>query len=302
MSMPDWIAVDWGTSNLRAWGLSDSGTVIKTAQSDKGMGKLTRDEFDSVLNELVGAWVDRPTPVIACGMVGSRQGWVEAPYASVPCPALPQGFARPTVSNPNLNVMIIPGIKQAVPADVMRGEETQVAGFLALNKNWDGVVCLPGTHTKWALVSADEMVSFQTAMTGDLFAAISGHTVLRHSMGDGWDDEGFDIGLEDGLSHPEKLAGRMFSLRAEGLLNGLPNDTARARLSGFLIGLELAAAKPYWLGQQVAVIGEGSLSRLYIHALATQSVAATQVNADRATLAGLTAAYRHWKENECPAH
>ena len=292
---PDWIAADWGTTNLRVWAMSDSGTVLDTAQSACGMGKLPRDGFEPALLDLIGDWIDAPTPVIACGMVGARQGWVEAPYSAVPCPPLPSGFAQPQTRDPRLNVNVIPGIKQTDPADVMRGEETQIAGFLALNPNWDGVICLPGTHTKWVHVSADEVVSFQTLMTGDLFAAISGHTVLSHSMGAGWDAAGFDAGLDDALSRPEKLAARLFSLRAEGLLNDMPADTARARLSGLLIGAELAATKPYWLGQQVAVIGEGTLAALYVRALATQSVAATQVNGDRITLAGLTAAYRQMK-------
>jgi 2-dehydro-3-deoxygalactonokinase len=185
---------------------------------------------------------------------------------------------------------------QTDPADVMRGEETQIAGFLARNKNWDGVICLPGTHTKWVHVSADEIVSFQTYMTGDLFATISGHTVLRHSVsGDDWDADAFDAGVADGMARPERIAARLFSLRAEGLLNGMTNATARARLSGLLIGAELAGAKPYWLGQQIAVIGAGGLSALYVRALQTQFAPATQVKADAITLAGLSAAYRRLK-------
>ena len=261
------------------------------------MNKLTKDQFAGALLDLVGTWVTKPTPVIACGMVGSRQGWSEAAYATVPCDATATGFASVPAFHDHLSVHIIPGLRQNRPADVMRGEETQIAGFLALNPKWDGVICLPGTHTKWVHVSANEVVSFQTAMTGDLFAAISGHTVLKHSITDGWDAEGFAQGLDDAISRPEKLAARLFSLRAEGLLDGLPNAVARARLSGLLIGAELAATKPYWLGQQVAVIGAGTLAKIYVDALATQGVAATQADGDRATRAGLTAAYRRFKES-----
>ncbi len=284
-----WIAADWGTTHLRVWAMSASGTVLAEASSDDGMGKLARDDFAPALDALTVDWPR--VPVIACGMVGSRQGWTEAPYATVPCPPLPDGL---TPAGDRCH--IIPGIKQTDPADVMRGEETQIAGFLSLNPKWDGVICLPGTHTKWVHVSADEVVSFQTVMTGDLFAAITGHTVLRHSCDAGWDADGFLQGLDDAISRPERLAARMFSLRAEGLLNGLPDATARARLSGLLIGAELAATKPYWLGQQIAVIGAGTLASLYVTALGAQSAPATQVNADRATLAGLTAAHRRWKD------
>jgi len=294
MHKPDWIAVDWGTSNMRAWAMSDSGTILADVTSDKGMGSLTPHGFAPALREAIAGWHHEGVPIIACGMVGARQGWIEAPYAAVPCAASPEGFTKPDAGD--LDVHIIAGVMQTDPADVMRGEETQIAGFLARNKNWDGVICLPGTHTKWVHVSADEIVSFQTYMTGDLFAAISGHTVLRHSVsGDDWDADAFDAGVADGMARPERIAARLFSLRAEGLLNGMTNATARARLSGLLIGAELAGAKPYWLGQQIAVIGAGGLSALYVRALQTQFAPATQVKADAITLAGLSVAYRRLK-------
>ena len=290
---PDWIAVDWGTSNLRAWAMATDGTVLDRAASDEGMGTLARDGFAPALERLCAGW--DAAPVIACGMVGSRQGWVEAPYAAVPCPPLSTPFA--TAESARFTVRVIPGVKQAEPADVMRGEETQIAGFLAPRPNWDGVLCLPGTHTKWVHVSAGEIVSFRTCMTGDLFAAVTGHTVLRHSTRtDGWQPEAFDRGVADAMDRPERLLSRMFSLRAEGLLNGLEPDAACARLSGLLIGMELADTRPYWLGQRIAVIGAGPLVRLYLRALAAQAAEAETADADAVTLAGLTAAYRTWKE------
>lgn len=293
MQTPDWIAVDWGTSNMRAWAMSASGSVLAEARSDKGMGDLTPDQFEPTLRTATNGWVIDDIPIIACGMVGARQGWIEAQYAAVPCPATPNGFTQPNCA---LDVHIIAGLMQANPADVMRGEETQIAGFLSMNKNWDGVICLPGTHTKWAHISADEVVSFQTYMTGDLFAAIGKHTVLRHSVqSDDWDGDAFDAGVADAISRPERIAARLFSLRAEGLVNNMQNSTARARLSGLLIGAELAGSKPYWLGQQIAVIGAGNLTSLYVRALALQSAFATQVKGDAITLAGLTAAYRRLK-------
>ena len=297
MTTVDWIAVDWGTSNLRVWGMSDSGTVLQEACSDNGMSKLSRDGFEPALLALIDDWITDQTTVLACGMVGARQGWAEAPYQRTPCAPITTRTGQPEVRDARLDVHIIPGVAQDDPADVMRGEETQIAGFMTLNPNWDGVVCLPGTHTKWAHVSAGEIVSFQTAMTGDLFASISEHTVLRHSVAaDGIEQEGFLAAVEETLGRPERLAGRLFNIRAEGLLNALEPKAARARLSGYLIGAELAATKPYWLGQQVAVIGAGGLSKLYVDALAAQSVMATAAQAERITLAGLMAAYRTLKE------
>lgn len=292
----DWIAVDWGTTHMRAWAMSDTGSVLDKASSDQGMGKLSRDGFEAALVNTAGRWIDGPTTVIACGMVGSRQGWIEAPYVSTPCPVMPDSFVNAPTLNPDLSVHVIPGIKQSKPADVMRGEETQIAGFLSRNPNWDGILCLPGTHTKWVHVSADEVVSFQTFMTGELFATLTNFTVLRHTVGaDGWDDDAFSTGVSDAMARPEQLAARLFAIRAEGLLNDLSAPAARARLSGLLIGAELAAAKPYWLGQQIAVIGAGALAKTYVDALAAQHAPATQVQAEAITVAGLSTAYARLK-------
>ncbi|AXI42097.1 2-dehydro-3-deoxygalactonokinase [Sulfitobacter sp. SK011] len=287
----EWIAVDWGTSNLRVWAMQGD-VVLARAGSDAGMGGLTRDGFGPALAALTDDWgLPSNVPVIACGMVGSRQGWVEAPYRSVPC--TPLGDRMIKVPGAAKDIRIIPGLKQDTPADVMRGEETQIAGFLALNPNWDGVICLPGTHAKWVQISAGEVVSFQTFMTGELFALISTGSVLRHSVqSDGWDADAFVEAVSDTLSRPEKLAARLFSIRAEDLLNATPAPVSRARLSGALIGTELAAARPYWLGQQVAIIGADATARHYVEALAAQGVPATLADAERMTLAGLTAAYK----------
>ncbi len=289
---PDWIAVDWGTSNLRAWAMGPSG-VLASASSDEGMGKLSKAEFEPALLRVIAPWLGAASmPVIACGMVGARQGWMEAPYRRTPCAPVASGelMAVPT-RDPRLRMMIAPGLCQTKPADVMRGEETQIAGALALLPGFDGVFCLPGTHSKWAHVSAGEVVSFQTFMTGELFALLSQHSVLRHGMaGEGADEAAFSQGLADAMERPEKISARLFTLRAEGLLNDLPPASARARLSGLLIGLELAAAKPYWLGQRIALIGAEALSARYATALSAQGVASETLDATACTLAGLAAA------------
>ena len=241
----EWIAVDWGTSHLRAWAMAGA-RVLDSARSDQGMGGLARAGFEPALMALVGGWLPATgaVPVIACGMVGSRQGWVEAPYRAVPCAPLdPMRAVTAPALDPRLSVQVIPGLRQTTPPDVMRGEETQIAGFIAANPGWDGILCLPGTHSKWVHLSAGEVVSFQTFLTGEMFALLSEHSVLRHSLS-GWDEGGFAEGLDAGLERPERLLQRLFALRAEGLLQGLDPGVARARLSGLLIGAELAAARP----------------------------------------------------------
>lgn len=285
-----WIAVDWGTSNLRAWAMGVQGDILAEASSDEGMGKLARDQFEPALLRLIGSWLGAgPVAIVACGMVGSRQGWCEAPYRTVPCTPLDPAaqVTAPTV-DPRLRVRIAPGLKQISPADVMRGEETQIAGALRLMPDYEGIFCLPGTHSKWAHVSAGEVVSFQTFMTGEMFALLSEVSVLRHGMqGAGWDESAFDAAVSDAISRPERLGARLFSLRAEGLIAGLSPQAARARLSGLLIGAELAAARPYWLGQKVTLVGAHKLSAAYARALHLQGVEAQHLSANDCTLAGL---------------
>ncbi|MXQ09155.1 2-keto-3-deoxy-galactonokinase [Alphaproteobacteria bacterium GH1-50] len=286
----DWIAVDWGTTNLRAWAMRD-GRPVAEATSDKGMGVLDRADFEPALLELIDPWLGQGRmSIVACGMVGSRQGWVEAPYAAVPARPLGADMATPTVSDSRLDIRVIAGLKQASPADVMRGEETQIAGFLSANPAFDGVLCLPGTHSKWAQISAGEVVSFRTFMTGEMFSLLSKRSVLRLSVTEGWDADAFVDAVSDAMSRPEALAAKLFTLRAESLIAGLTGAAALSRLSGLLIGAELAAARPYWLGQNVALIGAERLTDAYATALKVQGLDPIRADATDATLAGLAAA------------
>ena len=295
-SYADWIAVDWGTSHLRVW-IMEGNRAKAALSSDQGMGKLDRAGFEPALLDLIAPYLGNSrVQVIACGMVGSRQGWVEAAYTAVPAQPLSGKLARPVVKDARLDVRVVPGLKQTSPADVMRGEETQIAGFLAAQPRFDGVICLPGTHTKWAQVSAGEVVSFRTFMTGELFSALSKQTVLRHSIGDGWDDDEFLTAVSDAIAKPEQIAARMFSLRAEALLNDLDPAAARARLSGFLIGSELSASRPYWLGQSVAIIAADDLAEVYAKALRQQGVDPRLTDGTALTCAGLATAHDMIKE------
>ncbi|WP_037306663.1 2-dehydro-3-deoxygalactonokinase [Ruegeria halocynthiae] len=283
----EWIAVDWGTSHLRVWAMRDD-TVLDQAQSDKGMVRLAKGEFQAALLNLTEGWLGQaPVDVIACGMVGARQGWVEAPYSTVPCEPTPVVPIRVPGTDTRIRAFVVPGLKQTAPPDVMRGEETQIAGFLASHQNWDGVICLPGTHSKWVQVSAGEVVSFRTFMTGEMFDLLRGQSVLKHSIGEGWDDAAFAEATADALSKPEQLAARLFGLRAADLLQGQDGGVARAQLSGFLIGAELAATRPYWLGQQLAIIGAEDLSNIYAKALKQQGAFVETANSTQCTLAGL---------------
>lgn len=290
-----WIALDWGTSNLRLWAIGPDEQLVGMRESQKGMGVLEPEDFEPALVELAGPFLrqDQVTPVIACGMVGARQGWVEAAYVPTPCP--PPGVSQATrapTSDPRIAVSILPGVSQASPADVMRGEETQIAGYMAQDPEFDGVLCLPGTHTKWVHISAGEIVSFRTFMTGELYASLSRHSVLRHSVqSEGWDDAAFLDAADDAMGAPQRLASRLFGLRAGSLLNDTPSSTARSRLSGLLVGLEIAGAKDYWLGRNIVLIGSPVLTGLYANILTEQGNIPRQIDGAEIVLTGLQAAF-----------
>lgn len=304
---PSWIAVDWGTTHLRAWAMSKDNQVLDHLQSAQGMGGLAQNEFEPALMTLIQDWLPQAAinrelsfPVMACGMVGARQGWKEAPYRSVPCQALGNEYTTLT-TKAGLTVSITAGLMQAAPADVMRGEETQIAGFLQDYPDYSGSLCMPGSHTKWVMIQEGKIASFQTFMTGETFAALSSHTVLRHSVSgqfdiDSRDEASFLSGITDSLADPSAFAGKLFSLRAEGLLNDMQPTQASARLSGLLIGLELAATKTYWENQPVGIIGTDRLSSLYSKALRSQACDPQAFDGQDCALKGLISAYESQKE------
>lgn len=294
MDAMSWIAVDWGTSNLRAWAIGPDGGVLAQASSDQGMARLAQaDAFEPALLDLIGGWlpVGRTTLVVACGMVGARQGWIEAPYAAAPCKPVAR-FVSPAARDPRLDVRILAGIKQTEPfADVMRGEETQIAGVLGERPTFAGVVCLPGTHSKWARVGSGEVQRFQTFMTGELFELLSTRSVLRHGLdAAGWDQNAFLEAVAAAAAEPQALLGRLFSIRAESLVADLAPAAAKARLSGLLIGAELAAARSYWSDESVIIVGEGRQAGLYAEGLKALGRPAQRLDATAVTLAGLAAA------------
>ncbi len=282
---PDWIAADWGTSRLRVWAMEQGGAVLDRRSSDQGMGGLAPDAFEGVLLSLINDWLDLDTPVIACGMVGARQGWVEAPYVPCPGPPLAGPFTLAPVSDPRIAVHIIPGMAQVDPADVMRGEETQVAGLLVRESDFAGTLCLPGTHTKWVRIADGTVTGFTSCMTGEVFALLSTHSILRHSFGTAPVDP---LIFTQALSQGGEVLPRLFSIRADDLLHGIHPDIARARLSAMLIGAEVAAMA----GEgEVALLGDPILTDLYTIALEWAGRTVRVLDGETLTLAGLTAAH-----------
>ena len=286
------IGIDWGTTSLRAYRLQN-GTIVDRRDRPDGITRVSPAGFPDCLRATVGDWLDDgETHILMAGMVGSRQGWVEAPY--LPCPAsLPHlAAALVPVAFDGATVAIVPGLTYRDPAgtpEVMRGEETQLVGIHA-----NGLFCLPGSHSKWATITAGAITGFTTAMTGEVFAALRGHTILGRMMTDApVDDDAFRRGVVragtgGGLLH------HLFGVRTLGLFDELPDTQSAAYLSGLLIGTEIAALGP--IDRPVYLIGDTTLCRLYGLALAAHAVETITPPPDRAA-AGLSLIAEHarWK-------
>ena len=287
------IAADWGTSNLRVWGIDHQGNVVNTITNGKGMSSLMPSEFEPYLIGLIENWLpeekNTKCPIIICGMAGAKTGWKEAAYLKAPCPPInEEKIIQVETDDKRISVSIIPGIMQKSPPDVMRGEETQIAGYLSKNPDFDGIICLPGTHTKWVHISAGEIVSFKTFMTGEIFLSLSEHSILKSSVqSDDLDPTSFLEAFEDTYSNPALLSSKLFGLRAADLLENTSTKLLKSKLSGYLIGSELAGAKSYWLGQNIVMIGNNDLCILYQKALKKLGLNATIENTQNVTLYGL---------------
>ncbi|MEM6988125.1 MAG: 2-dehydro-3-deoxygalactonokinase [Pseudomonadota bacterium] len=297
----DWVAVDWGTSQLRIWAMDRSGSVLSQRQSNQGMGKLLPHEFELTIRSLIQDWLElaRTMRILACGMVGARGGWCEAPYRTVPgVPVVADGLAVVRRAEEGMSVQIVPGLAQHDPPDVMRGEETQLAGLVAHGCR-DATVCLPGSHSKWVRMADGCVTSFNTSLTGEAFAALANHTVLRHSVStqEGDDHAEFCAAVREALVRPNQVLSALFGLRSAALLNGLSSAAASARLSGWLIGLELAGNEGYWQAtDRVELIGEPALSRRYAQALELVDVASVRHDASALTVAGLASLNRQLED------
>ncbi|MBB3975792.1 2-dehydro-3-deoxygalactonokinase [Rhizobium azooxidifex] len=300
MTKPAYVAVDWGTSSFRLWLIGSDGSVLAERRSGEGMTTAAKVGFASVLaghRQAVSA--PETLPVIVCGMAGARQGWVEAGYLDVPAAlsAIPAAAVR--VPDAVSDIRILPGLAQRDPArpDVIRGEETQLLGALDALSDGNGLVCMPGTHSKWVHIRDGAVTRFSTFMTGELFDAIGKHTILSHSIQDAGpfdgESEAFRQAVTECIRNPGAASNLLFTARSGVLLHGLSATDAKARISGILIGLEIAGAldgaEP---GASVTLVASGALGALYESALEAAGAAPTIVDADAAVRSGLAVAAR----------
>lgn len=294
-------AVDWGTSRFRLWLLACDGAVLARSDGDDGLEAARAAGFESVLRRhLQAVAAPEALPVLVCGMAGSRQGWVEAPYVEVP--AALDAVAQAVVPVPGVgrDVRIVPGLakRDAAAPDVMRGEETILIGVTPESASGRARICLPGTHSKWVEMEGRRVADFATHLTGELYAVLSGHSILRHSVaGTGTkvdpEDPEFLEALRRALDPAGHLTAGLFPIRAAALLAGLAPAAASARLSGLLIGAEIAAAlPPDSADRTVTLVASGRMARLYERALAEAGAAATCLDAEAAVCRGLLAIAR----------
>ena len=297
MSNPAYIAVDWGTSSFRLWLMGEDDSVLAERRSDEGMTTAARLGFAEVLDaHLAAIGAPEELPVIICGMAGARQGWVEAGYVDVPCPL--SDVLKGTISVPGVtrDIRILPGLAQrGGTPDVMRGEETQLLGALATIGDADSLACLPGTHSKWVHVTHRGVTAFSTFMTGELFEVISKHSILAHAVvgAGGVDPAEFDAAVATAYGQPALATNLLFGVRAAQLLQGLSPEAAEARLSGTLLGVEIAGAgslvRP---GTTITLIASGRLQAIYETAFQRLGLAYVTIDAEEAVRRGLSAAAR----------
>ncbi|MDB6178383.1 2-dehydro-3-deoxygalactonokinase [Paracoccus sp. Z330] len=291
MTKPELVAIDWGSTSFRMWLIGPDGEILAERRSAEGMIHCNRTGFaDVLLSHLQALNVAPDVPVIACGMVGARQGWVEAPYldTGVPLDQLTQHVARADFSrNP---VTILPGVAQrgiGAP-DVIRGEETQAMGLV---DQGEAVVVMPGTHSKWVELKDRAIHRFSTYMTGELFAIISAHSTVAPSLEADHviseSDPGFVQGLEMALDDPSNALETLFSLRAGVLLQELAPDAAKGKLSGLLIGAELAMARRRYHDVDVHLVASGKAAALYGAALEMAGMAYRRQDAETLSRQGL---------------
>ena len=270
------IVLDWGTTNVRAALLDASGKVLEERQAESGIGTGPPEQLAQRFDKLAQGWP--MVPAIAAGMVGSRQGWVEAEYLACPAKAKDLHKSLTVLNHRNRQIAIVPGLKMDGDRhDVMRGEETQIAGFLAQKPNHSGTLVLPGSHSKWVNINNGTIDKFTTYMTGEMFSALANHTILRHSVGietcsertsnsfeNGAYEASFKTGVGDVFTETGSDLARFFDLRARTLLLGTDDPHSRERLSGLLIGMELnAAAQDGYDVQEFSIIGSGDLVQRY---------------------------------------
>lgn len=284
------VVVDWGSTHIRVCLLDDEGQLLAQKTADKGVFNLPKNGFEDCLKQVCGDWLEDDVNVVISGMAGSRNGWIETEY--LPCPVDENQLAAklvPVENSLGLAISIVPGVSYLPTdsnyADVMRGEETQIFGVMAKTKQRDGLICLPGTHSKWARVVDGQIVSFNTFMTGELFAMLTTRSSLSDFMVEADFDEADFIAGIDCAKQQGGLLNQLFGIRARILTGLLEQNQSYGFLSGLLIGSEFVEAQK--AQEQLVLVGSPSLTANYALAASHLGINSLQFDATEITVVGL---------------
>ena len=286
------VAIDWGTSSLRGALLDDKGRVLEEQSHPRGILTVPPGEFPAVFESLFGEWMrPRGSRCLISGMAGSKQGWIEAPYCGCPAGRVEVGNSIVDIErNAERTISMVPGLSDehdGVP-DVMRGEEVQIFGAMALMGRDEGVFVLPGTHNKWVVVRKGRVAGFRTFMTGEFYALLSQHSILARMLDATapLDEAAFLQGVTQ-TDNGQGVLHNAFGARSLPLFDRMPKAEVASYLSGLLIGEELRTQSLHGVGE-VVLIGSPALTERYALALRTIGVANHTLGAE-ATWAGLHA-------------
>jgi len=285
------IALDWGTTRARAFLIGEDGTLLARHTADRGIQSVAPGGFPAAFAEIAGAFRrDRPdASVLLAGMVGSRNGWVEAPYVS--CPAAPSDIAAASLAvtlDDGTRAAILPGLSSDEDGfDVMRGEETLIVG-LGLQ---DGVACLPGTHSKWALVEGGRITRFASFMTGEVYGLLREHSILARLASEPGDGDAAE-GMRRGLSAAQRRGGLLnaaFHARSEVLAGRMAGGAVGPYLSALLVAEEIAGARAlFGRLDNLHLVADGALAGSYGRALAAAGLDHALSTPEEAFIAGAT--------------
>jgi len=292
------VGVNWGSSNFRAYRIAADGSAIDEYAAPAGVASLDRAGMAAQIEALAARWPDHG-PIYASGMIGSNIGWAEVPYAEAPAGLGEMAEAATPVEIGSAQVRIVPGIacRRAFDdgPDILRGEEIELLGLAEL-AGVDGLVALPGTHTKWARLKEGRIVDFFTSMSGEMFDRLTTQGLLASIVeGEASDGAAFLDGVAAGRGRGLGLGTLLFGARARVIRGDLPRADAASYIRGLLIGSEIAdalAVYPGLAGSTVPLVGNGPLCRLYASALASIGVAARLVDSREACLHGFRALHR----------
>lgn len=283
------ILLDWGSTHVRAHRLGENGSLLESRSSDDGILFVPDGNFEHRMRSLIGDWLAPGVRILACGMITSRQGWVETAYIDCPCSVdeLAGNLLQLRLSGGEI-IAFAPGLRMGPPIrDVMRGEEVQILGL-----GGDGAVVLPGTHSKWALVAGGRVERFATFMTGEFFDILMNYSILgRTAKGREHNESAFLHGVRMGAIAQEEggLAHMAFSARTLVLADELPPSGIASYISGLLIGDEISQARRLFgdAARDCRIVASPLLAGLYMRACGELGLPGSN-EGESATLAGLT--------------